>query len=128
MIGYVTVGVSDMDKSAAFYDAVFGELGFGRIMEMETFIVWSSSMQACGYSITNPFNGEAMTAGNGTMFAIAANSRADVDKVYARAIAEGGTCEGEPGPRGDPSMNFYAGYFRDLDGNKLNCYCMGAKS
>ena len=32
-----------------------------------------------------------------------------------------GTDEGAPGPRGD---QFYAGYFRDLDGNKLNAFCM----
>ena len=126
MIGYVTVGVSDMDKSAAFYDAVFGELGIGRMMEMDTFIVWGSDMTKCGYSITKPFDGEAPTHGNGTMFAVAATSKEDVDKAYARAIAEGAQCEGEPGPRGDPSMNFYAGYFRDPDGNKLNCYVMGA--
>lgn len=126
MIGYVTAGVRDLDRSAAFYDAVFGELGVGRMMEMEGFIVWGSGMDSCGYSITKPFNEEPMTAGNGTMFAIAGKSREEVDKVYARALAEGGSCEGEPGLRGDESMNFYAGYFRDPDGNKLNCFVMGA--
>jgi predicted lactoylglutathione lyase len=125
MIGYVTVGVSDMEKSAAFYDAVFSELGIGRMMEMDGFIMWGTDMTSCGFCIMKPYDGKAMTAGNGTMFGVAAKSKADVDKVYARAIAEGGTCEGKPGPRGDESMGFYAGYFRDPDGNKLDCYVFG---
>ena len=125
MIGYVTVGVNDFEKSAAFYDAVFNELDIKRTMEMDRFIVWGKGPGAPGFSIMHPFDGEAASAGNGTMFAVSATSKELVDKVYARAIAEGGTCEGKPGPRGDPSMGFYAGYFRDLDGNKLNCFVMG---
>ncbi len=96
------------------------------MVSLETFIVWGSGMGQCGFSITKPFDGEPMTSGNGTMFAIAGKSREDVDKVYARALAEGGSCEGEPGVRGAPDMNFYAAYFRDIDGNKLNCFFMGA--
>jgi len=124
MLGYVTVGVSDMEKSAAFYDAVFSEIGAGRIMDYGTFIVWSTSMEACGYSILKPENGKACTAGNGTMFAISAPDIDTVKKVYDRAIAEGATCEGKPGHRGEEVSGFYAAYFRDFDGNKLNCFCM----
>ena len=50
-----------------------------------------------------------------------AKNPAQVDEVYATAIAQGGTCEGKPGDRGG---GFYAAYFRDLDGNKLNAFCM----
>ena len=48
--------------------------------------------------------------------------RATVDRVYKKALELGGTDEGPAGPRGD---DFYAGYFRDLDGNKLSVFCMG---
>jgi len=44
-----------------------------------------------------------------------------VDAVHRKALELGGKDEGAPGPRGDGG--FYAGYFRDLDGNKLNCFC-----
>jgi len=47
-----------------------------------------------------------------------------VDKFYAKAIALGATDEGPAGPRGD---SFYAGYFRDPDGNKLNAFLMKAE-
>jgi predicted lactoylglutathione lyase len=45
-----------------------------------------------------------------------------VDRLYKKAIELGATDEGPPGPRADGG--FYAAYFRDLDGNKLNCFCM----
>ena len=56
------------------------------------------------------------------MVALRAASKAQVDQIYRKALELGGTDEGAPGPRGD---GFYAGYFRDLDGNKLNAFFMG---
>jgi len=123
MIGYTTVGTNDMDKSAAFYDTVFGALGGKRVMEFDGFIVWGSGApNTPGFSITKPFDGNPATVGNGVMIALAAGDRATVDKVYKAAMDAGATCEGEPGLRGD---TFYAGYFRDPDGNKLNAFYMG---
>ena len=63
------------------------------------------------------------TVGNGVMVALQAASRDQVRRLYDIALANGGTCEGPPGPRGGP---FYAAYFRDLDGNKLNAFLMEA--
>ena len=122
MIGYVTLGTADMDRGAAFYDAVAKVLGFGRMMDEETFIAWGDfESPGAGLSITKPFDGNAASVGNGTMVALNAKDPAQVDEVYATAIAQGGTCEGKPGDRGG---GFYAAYFRDLDGNKLNAFCM----
>lgn len=110
-----------MEKSAKFYDALFAEIGAGRFMEMETFIAWSTDPAAPGFSITKPFDGNPATVGNGVMIALAVDSKDKVDALYAKAIELGATDEGAPGARSD---NFYAGYFRDLDGNKLNFFCM----
>jgi catechol 2,3-dioxygenase-like lactoylglutathione lyase family enzyme len=126
MIGYTTVGTNDFPKAAAFYDSVFAELGAKRTMDFGEFIVWSTAPNMPGFSITKPFDGNKATVGNGVMVALLAPDRAAVDKVYAAAIKAGGTCEGEPGVRGDESMGFYAGYFRDLDGNKINAFHMAA--
>jgi catechol 2,3-dioxygenase-like lactoylglutathione lyase family enzyme len=122
MIGYITFGTNDFDKAAAFYDALLAELGGKRMMDEERFIAWGSDGQGAAVSIIHPFDEKAATVGNGTMVALAANSTDLVDKVYAKAIALGGACEGKPGPRGE--SGFYAGYFRDLDGNKLNVFTM----
>ena len=122
MIGYVTLGTNNFDKAAAYYDALLAELGGKRAMEMETFIAWGNNPAAPMVSIIKPYDGNAATAGNGTMVSLAADSAATVDRVYNKAIALGSKDEGAAGPRGD--SGFYAGYFRDLDGNKLCVFCM----
>jgi predicted lactoylglutathione lyase len=119
MIGYVTLGTNKMDEAAAFYDALLGTLGASRMMEADTFIAWSTGMGSPAISIIKPADGNAATVGNGVMVAIPVDSTEKVDALHAKALELGGTDEGAPGLRDD---NFYAGYFRDLDGNKLNAF------
>jgi catechol 2,3-dioxygenase-like lactoylglutathione lyase family enzyme len=121
MIGYVTVGTNDLPRAAKFYDALFGAIGAGRFMEMERFIAWAVAPDQPGFSVAMPFDGKPATVGNGSMIAFAVDTPAKVDALYKKAIELGATDEGPAGPRGD---SFYAGYFRDLDGNKLNFFCM----
>ena len=121
MIGYVTLGSNDIPKAAKFYDELLGTIGARRIMETDTFIAWATNMQSPGLSVTKPYDGNAATVGNGVMVAIAMDSPDKVQAFHAKALELGGKDEGAPGQRLD---NFYAGYFRDLDGNKLNAFCM----
>jgi len=123
MIGYVTLGTNDLARGAAFYDALAAELGVGRMMEFDNFIAWGAPGGAPGIGLTKPFDGNPATVGNGVMVALEAKDRAQVDRLHAIALAHGGTCEGPAGARGDGG--FYAGYFRDPDGNKLNAFVMG---
>lgn len=122
MIGYVTLGTNKFDEAAKFYDELLGTLGARRFMEADTFIAWSTGPGAPSISIAKPFDGEPATVGNGVMVAIVVDSRDKVDALYAKALELGGSDEGAPGQRMD---NFYAGYFRDLDGNKLNAFYFG---
>lgn len=122
MIGYVTVGTNDLEKAARFYDALAAEMGVGRMMEFDNFIAWGAPGGAAGVAATKPFDGNPATVGNGVMVALEARDKDQVQKLYDIALAHGGTCEGAPGPRGD---SFFAGYFRDPDGNKLNAFVMG---
>ncbi len=122
MIGYVTLGTNDLERAAKFYDALLAEIGGKRFMEDDRFIAWASSHEHAGLGLTQPFDGKPATVGNGVMVALAVKSRDKVDRLYAKALELGATDEGPAGPRGD---QFYAGYFRDLDGNKLNVFCMG---
>lgn len=121
MIGYVTLGSNDLDRGVKFYDALVAEMGGKRFMEHEgMFVAWAVDPEKPGIALTKPFNQEAATSGNGTMVALMVDSEEKVDALYAKAIELGGSDEGPPGPRGD---GFYAGYFRDPDGNKLNFFC-----
>ncbi|SEH16818.1 Predicted lactoylglutathione lyase [Sphingopyxis sp. YR583] len=122
MIGYVTLGTKDIAKAAEFYDAIAAELETPRMMEYDTFIAWGKPGGGAGIGITKPFDGNVATVGNGVMVALEAKDQDQVQRLYDIALAHGGTCEGPPGPRGE---GFYAGYFRDPDGNKLNAFIMG---
>lgn len=121
MIGYVTLGTNDLGKGAKFYDAIAAEMGVGRMMEFETFIAWGEMGGAPGVALTKAYDEKPATVGNGVMVALAAKDKEQVQRIYDIALANGGTDEGAPGPRGE---GFYACYFRDLDGNKLNAYTM----
>jgi predicted lactoylglutathione lyase len=121
MIGYVTLGTNDLKRAVKFYDELLGEIGAKRIMEGDNFVAWGHSMDKPSLGVIKPFDGKPATWGNGTMVALAMDSKENVDKLYKKALALGAIDEGTAGPRGD---QFYAGYFRDPDGNKLNCFCM----
>lgn len=123
MIGYVTIGTNNLELAAKFYDALLAEIGASRMMESDRFVAWSVSPEAPGLGVTKPFDGNPATVGNGVMVALQVDSQAKVNAVHKKALELGGKDEGAPGPRGD--SGFYAGYFRDLDGNKFNAFCMG---
>ncbi len=115
MIGYAMLGTNDYEKALAFYDKVLAPVGGKRAMDFGVSTVYGSGGGAM-LGIGQPYNKEPATVGNGTMVALAMPSKEKVHEVYDAAIANGAKCEGPAGARGD---NFYAGYFRDLDGNKL---------
>src|SRR3989338_1947617 len=125
MIGYVTLGTNNKAKAEKFYDELLKEIGGKRFMETERFTAYSSSQDKPGIGITLPFDGKPATVGNGMMVALSVDSPQKVDSFYKKAISLGATDEGKPGPRGEGG--FYAAYFRDLDGNKLNVFCFEQK-
>ena len=124
MIGYVTLGSDDIPRAAAFYDELLTLLGAGRFMESETMVAWAVSPEMPALGVIKPFDGKPASAGNGVMVSLVVDSNAKVDEIHQKALALGAKDEGAPGPRG--TGGFYAGYFRDLDGHKINCYCWQA--
>ena len=121
LIGLGPLGPHDRERSAKFYDAIAGELGTGRMMDNEQFIAWGKPGGGAGIGLTKPFDGNPASVGNGVMVALEAKDEEQVKRLYDIALANGGTCEGPPGER---FKGFYAAYFRDPDGNKLNAHVM----
>lgn len=119
MIAYTTLGVNDMDRSIAFYDAVFGALGAARTTTSPTWTGYARPGERDPVFLTRPWNRETAVGGNGMMLAFLADSRAAVDAFHAEAMACGGTDGGPPGVREGMNPVFYAAYVRDPDGNKL---------
>ena len=119
MIGYVTVGTNDLERSKQFYDNLFEELGARSFFANERIVFWTVKDGASSFAIAKPYDEKEASVGNGNMVAIHVNSREQVDAIYAKAMELGATDEGPPGER---IPTFYGAYIRDLDGNKLVFY------
>lgn len=128
MIGYVTIGTNDLDKARAFYLSLLGPIGAKELMRFESgATIIGPGFEQPSVCVLKPFDSKPATVGNGMMVAFAAGSRPSVDALHAKALALGGRDEGKPGLRGpDGSQAFYGAYFRDLDGNKLCAFHVGA--
>jgi catechol 2,3-dioxygenase-like lactoylglutathione lyase family enzyme len=129
MFSYVSLGTADLARAIAFYDAVLACLGHARIDGYDpgaTSAAWGLDDPGPHLWVTLPFDGQPASIGNGTMVSFLARTRAAVDAFHAAALAHGGSDEGSPGPRPEYGPQFYAGYVRDPDGNKLNAVCYHA--
>lgn len=129
MIGYVTLGINDLDKARTYYDGLLGTIGAKRLMELDEngFTLYGVDMATPSIAITKPDNGKEAFAGNGNMIALQMQERDQVDALYSKGLELGGSDEGAPGVRGDEGeMAFYAAYFRDPEGNKLCAFRLGS--
>ena len=117
MLGYTTIGTSDMDRACAFYDALLAEVGAKQLFGMDRIKFYGTSPQESMLALCIPYDEQPHHRGNGWMVAIPAGSRENVDKMHAKALELGATDDGAPGER-IPGA-FYGAYVRDLDGNKL---------
>jgi catechol 2,3-dioxygenase-like lactoylglutathione lyase family enzyme len=124
MIGYVTIGALDGEKSGKFYDAVFGEMGCDRKFTDGGWTGYGARGQDNHdvYIVAKPADGNPARAGNGIMISFTAKSKAEVDGAYKAGLGHGGTDEGAPGPRPADSKTFYGAYLRDPTGNKICVY------
>ena len=125
MINYVMIGTNRFDEAVAFYDALMTDLGATRAYATEKNVGWGWGIGTPMFIVTRPFDQQPATIGNGSMVAFDVETAERVDALHAKVLALGGTSAGDPGPRGE---HLYAGYCRDLDGNKFNFICYKQKS
>ena len=121
MVGYTTIGTNDFAKAVAFYDALLAPLGAKQLLSDDRSVVFGKDASGGMLMVCKPYDEGPASVGNGVMVALQGGTPDGVKELYARAVKLGATDDGEPGPRGDGG--FYAGYFRDLDGNKLCAFC-----
>jgi len=125
MFSHVTVGCTDLERAARFYDAVLLPLGLRRRVVVPDGGPEAAAWETPGQDLPRfyvylPFDRRPMSAGNGSMVAFLAPSPDAVDAAHAQGLAAGGSCEGEPGPRPHYGEGYYGAYLRDPDGNKLH--------
>ncbi|NOV17670.1 VOC family protein [Ensifer adhaerens] len=128
MFSHVTVGCSDLDRAALFYDAVLAPLGLVRRTVTPdggpAAACWIAPGQALPrFYVYEPFDRKPASVGNGSMVAFLAPTPAAVDRAHAAGLAAGGTDEGVPGPRPHYGDGYYGAYLRDPDGNKVHVVC-----
>jgi catechol 2,3-dioxygenase-like lactoylglutathione lyase family enzyme len=124
ILSHVSVGVSDLPRARAFYDAVMSALGYGVVMDHpEHGTAYGTAFPE--FWIGRPHDGAAASAGNGTHIAFLAPDRAAVEAFHAAALAHGGSCDGPPGLRPEYTESYYAGFVRDPDGNKIEAMLIG---
>ncbi len=128
MIGYITIGALDHDKSVAFYDAVLGAVGYARGFNEGGWAGYGpeGSGKQDVMIVSATADGKPAKAGNGIMIAFKAKARGEVDAAHMAALKAGGSDEGKPGPRPADSKDFYGAYMRDPTGNKICVFAKGA--
>lgn len=123
MIGYVTIGVSDMERAKTFYTDLLSDRGAKVTLDAGRIAFIGNEPGAPMLAVCEPYDGETCAPGNGTMVAFEADSKEHAQALYEKAISLGASDEGEPGQR--VPDRFYGAYARDLDGNKLCFYVFG---
>ena len=120
MINYLMVGTNRFEEAVAFHAALMERMGASQVGAMDRYVAWGWGIGTPMFIVTQPYDRLPATAGNGSMIAFQVESPAKVDELHALVLAMGGSSEGDPGLRGE---SIYAGYWRDLDGNKFNFIC-----
>ena len=123
MIDHVSVGVSDIEKAANFYDSVFTTIGYQQHAKFDNIVAYG--IEKINFLAMLPFDAQSYSAGNGVHIALSAEDQNQVNAFYNSAIANGGTCEGVPGHRDYPHGEVYTAYIRDPFGNKIEVICGG---
>jgi catechol 2,3-dioxygenase-like lactoylglutathione lyase family enzyme len=122
-IDHVSVGVTNMKRAKAFYDATLAPLGMAPVYPVEI----QGQLVGVGYGAPNkpsfwiqlPINGQAASMGNGVHIAFRADKREAVDAFFLAALEHGGVEDGRPGLRTEYHPDYYGAFVRDPDGNKI---------
>jgi lactoylglutathione lyase len=131
MFSHIFIGTNHFEQAFEFYAPLMATLGNTlRFRDLDR--PWAGWQSEPGprplFLLGAPYNKQAHDAGNGQMVAFLARNREVVLAAYRLALQAGGLSEGEPGLRPEYHENYYAAYFRDLEGNKICVVCHGAES
>jgi len=119
MFSHMMVGSNDLDRSKAFYDALFAAIGGkSAIVDDKGRLIYLHKGGI--FMVSAPIDGEPACHANGGTIGFAMDDPTQADAWHAAGVAHGGTAiEEDPGIREGSGMKLYLAYLRDPDGNKL---------
>jgi catechol 2,3-dioxygenase-like lactoylglutathione lyase family enzyme len=121
MLAHVSIGVSDVKRSGAFYDAALKPLGYTRLVDGDTALGYGEG--DAGLWVLASERPVKPDMKSGLHFCFVAKDRGAVDAFHAAALKAGGKDNGKPGVRADYSPNYYAAFAVDPDGYRIEAYC-----
>ncbi|MGL5839726.1 MAG: VOC family protein [Sphingorhabdus sp.] len=124
-IDYIMIGSNDLTRSRKFYDAVMPHIGAKLAHDYGDITFGYKTMNGATIWVARPNDKGVARPANGSMPGFGCTSKEAVDAAHAAALANGGTNEGDPGPRPMYGPTFYGGYVRDPDGNKMSFVLAG---
>jgi catechol 2,3-dioxygenase-like lactoylglutathione lyase family enzyme len=124
MIDHVSIGVSDLARSGAFYDAVLGAIGLARLVTRDTTIGYGKRYPELWLN-HRPGMPE-VTSNTGVHICLRARTEDAVRSFHAAALAHAGSDDGAPGPRKAAMTDYVAAFVRDPDGNRIEAACFPA--
>jgi catechol 2,3-dioxygenase-like lactoylglutathione lyase family enzyme len=126
MIDHISVGVSDLERSARFYAAALAPLGLSRLVTRPATIGFGKSYPE--FWINFRAGMAPVAPDSGVHICLRAKSTADIDAFHAAALAAGGSSESPPSPRPHDRVLYYAAFVVDPDGNRIEAVTFPADS
>lgn len=117
MIDHISVGVSDLEHSAKFYEATLAPLGRARLVSRPATVGFGKAYPEFWINLRPGM--PRVAAGSGVHICLRARTTADVDGFHAAALAAGGASDGAPGIRPHDRVRYYAAFIVDPDGNRI---------
>lgn len=117
MIDHISVGVSDLERSARFYEVALAPLGLSRLVRRPATVGFGKSYPELWINLRAGMS--PIPPESGSHICLRAKSVGEVDAFHAAALNAGGSDDGAPGLRPHDRVRYYAAFIRDPDGNRI---------
>ncbi|MBA7467907.1 hypothetical protein ES707_03144 [subsurface metagenome] len=117
MIDHVSVGASDLDRAAKFYEATLGALGLARLVTRPGTVGFGKAYPELWINLREGM--PRVAPESGVHICLRAKTTDEVDAFHAAALSAGGACDGAPGIRPHDRVRYYAAFVTDPDGNRI---------
>lgn len=117
MIDHISVGVSDLERSARFYEATLAPLGLLRLVTRPATVGFGKNYPEFWINLRAAM--PPVPPESGSHICLRAKSAGEVDAFHAAALNAGGSDDGAPGLRPHDRVRYYAAFIRDPDGHRI---------